>query len=176
MPDDLCTVEALADVRRVLRPGGVYVANLIDEAPLRRARRQVATVAEVFGPVTLIAERAVLGGAGPGTSWLPPGAHLREDAHWPGGQGGDVLEGDAAALGAAAPALCATKSSTIHSGTTRRTRETCTILRHSERARRAARHFRSTRTVRSDAAFLAPKGATSRPSTRCIVAKATESA
>ncbi|UGS35036.1 spermidine synthase [Capillimicrobium parvum] len=98
VPDHLCTVEALADVRRVLRPGGVYVANLIDEAPLRRARRQVATVAEVFGPVTLIAERAVLGGRRAGNLVAAAGRTFARGPIGRAAKGADVLEGESAAL------------------------------------------------------------------------------
>ena len=94
VPDHLCTVEALTDVRRVLRPGGVYVANLIDEAPLRRARRRLATIAAVFGSPTLIADRAVLRGRRAGNLVVAAGRTL------PAGVGGgaDVLAGEAAEL------------------------------------------------------------------------------
>src|SRR3954452_9850588 len=43
-PRHLTTLEFAADVRRVLRPGGVYAMNLIDDPPHRLARRQVATL------------------------------------------------------------------------------------------------------------------------------------
>lgn len=98
VPDHVCTVEALADVRRVLRPGGVYVANLIDEAPLRRARRQVATIAEVFGPVTLIAERATLTGRRAGNLVAAAGRTFGRGPIGRAANGADVLEGDAVAL------------------------------------------------------------------------------
>ncbi|HEU4657528.1 MAG TPA: fused MFS/spermidine synthase [Capillimicrobium sp.] len=94
VPEHLCTVEALQDVRRVLRPGGVYVANLIDEAPLRRARRQLATIAAVFGSPTLIADRPVLRGRRAGNLVVAAGrtlpARVAPDA--------DVLAGEAAEL------------------------------------------------------------------------------
>lgn len=94
VPDHLCTVEALEDVRRVLRPGGVYVANLIDEAPLRRARRQLATIADVFGTPTLIADRPVLRGRRAGNLVVAAGrtlpARIAADA--------EVLAGEAALL------------------------------------------------------------------------------
>ncbi len=76
VPDHVMTLEALGDVRRVLRPGGVYVANLIDEAPLRRARRQVATIARAIGAPTLIAERAVLRGRRAGNFVVAAGRTL----------------------------------------------------------------------------------------------------
>jgi SAM-dependent methyltransferase len=94
VPDHLCTVEALTDVRRVLRPGGVYVANLIDEAPLRRARRQLATIAAVFGAPTLIADRAVLRGRRAGNLVVAAGRTLPARV----APGADVLVGEAAEL------------------------------------------------------------------------------
>jgi spermidine synthase len=98
VPDHLCTVEALEDVRRVLRPGGVYVANLIDEAPLRRARRQLATVIDVFGPAMLIAERAVLRGRRAGNLVVAAGRTLSQRRIAEAAHGADVLEGEAAEL------------------------------------------------------------------------------
>lgn len=94
VPDHVCTVEALTDVRRVLRPGGVYVANLIDEAPLRRARRQLATIAAVFGTPTLIADRAVLRGRRAGNLVVAAGRTLPARV----GAGADVLAGEAAEM------------------------------------------------------------------------------
>src|SRR4051794_5666127 len=61
-PRHLTTLEFLAEVRRVLRPGGVYVVNLIDDPPHRLARRQVATLAASFSETVLLAERPVLSG------------------------------------------------------------------------------------------------------------------
>jgi spermidine synthase len=95
VPDHLCTIEALEDVRRVLRPGGVYVANLIDEAPLRRARRQLATIAAVFGTPTLIADRAILAGRRAGNLVVAAGRTLPAGV---GGRGAEVLAGEAAEL------------------------------------------------------------------------------
>jgi spermidine synthase len=99
VPEHVTTLEALADVRRVLRPGGVYVANLIDEAPLRRVRRQLATIAQAIGELTLIAERPVLRGRRAGNFVVAAGrtlplARLRK------GLGGDVdvLDGESAVL------------------------------------------------------------------------------
>jgi len=61
-PRHLTTREFLADVRRVLAPGGVYLANLIDDPPHRIARRQIATVLGAFSETLLLAERPVLTG------------------------------------------------------------------------------------------------------------------
>ena len=61
-PRHLTTREFVAEVRRVLRPGAVYLANLIDDPPHRIARRQVATIAGAFSEALLLAERPVLSG------------------------------------------------------------------------------------------------------------------
>lgn len=61
-PRHLTTREFVAQVRRVLRPGGVYLANLIDDPPHRIARRQVTTIAAAFPETLLLAERPVLSG------------------------------------------------------------------------------------------------------------------
>ncbi|SEO65278.1 spermidine synthase [Trujillonella endophytica] len=55
-PAHLTTIEFAAQVRRVLRPGGVYAANVADGPPLRFARGQVATLRAVFDHVCLVAE------------------------------------------------------------------------------------------------------------------------
>ncbi|TXS51731.1 spermidine synthase [Streptomyces sp. t39] len=47
---------------RVLRPGGLYAANLADGAPFDFLRSQLATFAAVFAELALIAEPAVLRG------------------------------------------------------------------------------------------------------------------
>jgi hypothetical protein len=52
----------VADVRRVLRPGGVYALNIIDYPPARFARSELATVAAVFRQVTLVAPPAAVAG------------------------------------------------------------------------------------------------------------------
>jgi spermidine synthase len=61
-PAHLTTVEFAQDVHRVLRPGGVYAANVADGPPLRFARGQVATLETVFGHVCLLAEPGTLRG------------------------------------------------------------------------------------------------------------------
>src|SRR3712207_209821 len=47
-PAHLTSVEFAAEVARVLRPGGVYAANVADGPPLRFARAQVATLRTAF--------------------------------------------------------------------------------------------------------------------------------
>jgi spermidine synthase len=62
VPVHLTTVEFQGEVRRVLRPGGVHLVNLIDGPPLRAARRQAATLLDAFSEVVLLAPRAVVAG------------------------------------------------------------------------------------------------------------------
>lgn len=62
VPWHLATREMAAEVRRVIRPGGVYAQNVIDHPPLRFIRAEVATVAAEFPHVALIAPPAALAG------------------------------------------------------------------------------------------------------------------
>ncbi|MER7172671.1 spermidine synthase [Streptomyces mesophilus] len=61
-PAHLTSVEFLEEVRRVVRPGGHYAANLADGPPLAHLRGQIATVAAVFGELALAIDPAVLRG------------------------------------------------------------------------------------------------------------------
>ncbi|MGW2202714.1 fused MFS/spermidine synthase [Streptomyces sp. NPDC001774] len=61
VPWHLTTVEAMADVRRVLDDDGLYVANLIDHGNLAFARAEVATLGAVFEHVALLGEPADIG-------------------------------------------------------------------------------------------------------------------
>ncbi|MEU5550205.1 fused MFS/spermidine synthase [Micromonospora sp. NPDC047793] len=61
-PARLTSVEYAAEVARVLRPGGWYLANLADGPPLRYARGQVATVRELLPRACLVADAGVLRG------------------------------------------------------------------------------------------------------------------
>lgn len=60
-PPHLTTVEFVAEVRRVLRPTGVYLANCADRPPLTLARAEVATVGTGFR-TALVAEPGQLKG------------------------------------------------------------------------------------------------------------------
>ncbi|WP_443076224.1 spermidine synthase [Streptomyces sp. NBC_01716] len=62
IPAHLTSAEFLADVRRVLTPGGGYAANLADGPPLAHLRSQIATAATVFPELALAADPAVLRG------------------------------------------------------------------------------------------------------------------
>ncbi len=66
VPWHLTTAEAIAEVRRVLEPEGVYVANLIDYGPLAFARAELATLAAGFAHVAVAAESETLGDRGGG--------------------------------------------------------------------------------------------------------------
>ncbi|WP_052436408.1 fused MFS/spermidine synthase [Georgenia sp. SUBG003] len=62
VPRHVRTVEAVAEVHRVLVPGGLYLVNLTDHPPLHRARVEVATLQQVFAHVQLVADPAILRG------------------------------------------------------------------------------------------------------------------
>ncbi len=62
VPAHLTSLAYAQAVRRVLRPGGVYAANLADGAPFAFLRPQLATLAAVFSELALIAEPSVLRG------------------------------------------------------------------------------------------------------------------
>jgi MFS family permease len=88
VPWHLATAEFVDEVRRVLRPGGLYVLNVIDADPHALLAAEATTVASRFATVVLLA---------------------RPDQLAPGGGGNAVLAAsdrplDAAALGARAAA------------------------------------------------------------------------
>ncbi|MER7439538.1 fused MFS/spermidine synthase [Micromonospora avicenniae] len=62
VPWHLATREMIAEVRRVLRPSGVYVQNVIDYPPLRFIRSELATVSAEFQHVALIAPPEAIAG------------------------------------------------------------------------------------------------------------------
>ncbi|UNO41870.1 fused MFS/spermidine synthase [Streptomyces sp. MST-110588] len=61
-PAHLTSAEFVGEVRRALRPGGFYAANLTDGPPLAFVRAQIATVRTVFAELCLTADPAVLRG------------------------------------------------------------------------------------------------------------------
>lgn len=61
-PGALTTRGTAEQVRRVLRPDGVYLVNCVDRPPLTLARAEAATLAAALGPVLVIAEPGVLRG------------------------------------------------------------------------------------------------------------------
>ncbi|MFG3688599.1 spermidine synthase [Micromonospora sp. NPDC047740] len=98
-PAHLTSVEYAAEVARVLRPGGFYLANIADGPPLRHARAQVATVRAVLPRACVVSDAAVLRGRRYGNLVLvasrvdPPVAELsrRAAGDWFPGR---VLAGD----------------------------------------------------------------------------------
>jgi spermidine synthase len=54
VPWHLTTVEVTRKLDRVMRPGGVYVVNIIDGGPRRFLRAEAATLQEIFTHVALI--------------------------------------------------------------------------------------------------------------------------
>jgi spermidine synthase len=60
VPPHLATLEFAEQVRRVLKPDGVYVLNVIDCPPLRVSRAEAATLLAAFEHVVLTADRDLL--------------------------------------------------------------------------------------------------------------------
>jgi hypothetical protein len=98
VPWHLTTRETVQDVRRVLVDDGVYAVNLIDYPPLRFARAEVATIAEVFPHVAVLARPAVLAGRSGGNLVVVaadrplPVAALREQLAERAGELGVIAE------------------------------------------------------------------------------------
>jgi predicted membrane-bound spermidine synthase len=62
VPWHLTTREFVAEIDRVLRPGGIYLQNVIDYPTFRFARAQLATLGERFEHLAAIAERSSFDG------------------------------------------------------------------------------------------------------------------
>ncbi|MGW3989092.1 spermidine synthase [Streptomyces sp. NPDC004830] len=62
VPAHLTSVSYVREAARVLRSGGVYLANLPDAAPFAFLRSQLATLATAFEEIALVAEPGVLRG------------------------------------------------------------------------------------------------------------------
>jgi spermidine synthase len=62
VPQELTTVEFLAEIARVLRPGGVMLANAADGPPLTYSRRLAATLRTALPEVVFVADPAVVKG------------------------------------------------------------------------------------------------------------------
>ncbi len=63
VPADLTTAEFFAETVRVLRPGGVFLANIGDGSALSYTRRVMAGVRASIGSGLVISEKRVFGGA-----------------------------------------------------------------------------------------------------------------
>jgi spermidine synthase len=105
VPWHLTTAEMAAAVRRVLRPGGTYALNVIDNPPLAFARAEAATLLAAFRHVAVYAGADVVAGEGGGNVVLvasdaPLPAALQAAAN----ERGEVLR-DAAGFAADAQVL-----------------------------------------------------------------------
>ena len=79
VPWHLTTVEFVEDVSATLRPGGVYILNVIDHPPLRFARAEVETLLQVVDHVAVVAPGALLD-AQAGGNFVLVGSDDRLDA------------------------------------------------------------------------------------------------
>ena len=70
VPWHLATAEFVTDVRRVLRPSGIYVLNVIDRDPLRLLAAETATLAGQFRYVQLMVRPDQLAAGGGGNAVL----------------------------------------------------------------------------------------------------------
>jgi spermidine synthase len=61
-PFHLATEEFIRNVKRVLRPGGMYAANIIDGGEQRFLAAEAATIARVFDHVVVIRGEAIAAG------------------------------------------------------------------------------------------------------------------
>ncbi|MCI3245170.1 spermidine synthase [Streptomyces spinosisporus] len=75
VPAHLTSLAYAREAARVLREGGVYLANLADATPFTFLRSQLATFAAVFEELVLIAEPAVLRGRRFGNAVLAAAHH-----------------------------------------------------------------------------------------------------
>ncbi|OIJ67001.1 spermidine synthase-like protein [Streptomyces mangrovisoli] len=80
VPAHLTTLSYAKEAERVLRDGGVYLANLADAAPFAFLRSQLATFGAVFEELALIAEPAVLRGRRFGNAVLVASHHPLDTA------------------------------------------------------------------------------------------------
>lgn len=69
-PRHLTTVEFTAEVARVLRPGGAYVANLVDEQPWTVLAGHAAAARTTFGDLLAVGSRGVARLRDPGNVFL----------------------------------------------------------------------------------------------------------
>jgi len=76
MPGHLVTAEFAREARRVLRPRGLFAANVIDVPPLEATRRLGATLAFAFAQVVVVGPRKVLRGRVGGNAVLVAGQRV----------------------------------------------------------------------------------------------------
>jgi spermidine synthase len=70
IPEPLASPSFVAAVRRVLRPGGLYLLNVIDEPPWERAVAQRRRLRDAFGHVLTFGAREVVRGRRAGNALL----------------------------------------------------------------------------------------------------------
>jgi spermidine synthase len=80
VPWHLTTREFIADIDRVLRPNGRYIANLIDSRGLRLVRAEVATLLERFAHVVVVTQRNALRGDPADVNVVVVASHVPVDA------------------------------------------------------------------------------------------------
>ena len=73
VPEELTSADFVGEVGRVLAPGGVFVANLVDQVPFARVRSVVATTRSL-GSVVVGAEPPTVKGRRPGNVLVAGGA------------------------------------------------------------------------------------------------------
>ena len=76
VPAHLATAEFAGEVRRVLRPRGVYLLNVVDVPPLAFARAEAATLRMAFAHVAALGDRSVTRGRHAGNLVLLASATL----------------------------------------------------------------------------------------------------
>ena len=102
VPWHLTTTEFVSEVRRTLRPGGIYAINIIDYPPLDLARAELATFVAVFEHGGILGPASTIAGTRGGNvillasdDPLPEGAILRVNE---ARGGGDTMAADGAAV------------------------------------------------------------------------------
>jgi hypothetical protein len=92
VPWQLMTTEWLGEVRRVLRPGGLYTLNMIDYPPLSLLRAEAATLLGSFGYVRMIAEKGPGDHPAGGNAVLVASDEPLPSVHGQAADGGSVYE------------------------------------------------------------------------------------
>jgi hypothetical protein len=93
IPWHLATAEFVADVRRVLRPDGVYLLNVIDGGELALVRAEAATLLREFADVAVVARPDPdRGGPGAGNLVLMASARPLPAAVAPASRGGRTFD------------------------------------------------------------------------------------
>ncbi|MFI9464155.1 fused MFS/spermidine synthase [Streptomyces xiamenensis] len=99
VPWHLTTREAVADIERVLRPGGVYTVNMIDYGETAFVRAAVRTLLAEFAHVAVAAGPGAFEGAGGGNFVAAASGSALDTAAWgeriaERGSGWRIVEGD----------------------------------------------------------------------------------